>query len=67
MLLMGVVALSRAWRMRASRAVTLNPEDPEAPQRTVNFHRWAGWSALVGGFFGLLSAGFVLAGMISRL
>ena len=67
MLLMGVVALSRAWRMRETRRVTLNPEDPEASEGLVRFHRWAGWTALVGCFFGLVSAGLVLAGMFSRL
>jgi uncharacterized membrane protein YozB (DUF420 family) len=67
MLLAGVVALIRAMRMRGTRIVTRNPEDPQAPEGVVRFHRWAGRIALVGCFFGLLSAGFVLAGMFSRL
>jgi uncharacterized membrane protein YozB (DUF420 family) len=66
MLVAGGVAFSRAWRMRATRRVTQRPDDPETPQRTLSWHRGAGWTAAVGALLGMLSAFVVLSGMISR-
>ena len=67
MLIAGIFALTRAWRLRKTRAVTRRAEDPPAPETTLRWHRRAGWVGVVGAVLGLLSAGFVLAGMYARL
>ncbi len=67
MLIAGIFALTRAWRLRNTRAVTRSAEDPPAPETTLRWHRRAGWVGVVGAVLGLLSAGFVLAGMYARL
>jgi len=62
----GVVALSRALRLRASRNFTRRPEDPPAPAASVRWHRGAGRTAVVAAALGLLLAACVLAGMYRR-
>ncbi|MGH0036644.1 MAG: DUF420 domain-containing protein [Myxococcota bacterium] len=66
MLLGGGVALQRARRMRHSRQVLGDPAAPPAPPRVLRAHRLAGRVAVVGALAGLVSAAFVLAGMIGR-
>jgi uncharacterized membrane protein YozB (DUF420 family) len=66
MLLAGTVALTRAWRLRNTRVVTRNAEHPPAPGTTLTWHRRAGWTGVVGGVLGFISAAFVLAGMYGR-
>jgi uncharacterized membrane protein YozB (DUF420 family) len=66
MLLGGIVAGRRAWRMRKTRKVTRRPEDPPPPPSVLRWHRRAGWSAVVGALLGLLTAILVLAGMFRR-
>ncbi len=67
MLIGGTIALSRAWRMRATRSVTRNAEDPPANASTLRWHRRTGWTALLGGLLGLLAAAFVLGAMYERI
>ena len=66
MILAASVALVQAWRMRDTRNVTKDREHEMAPDRTVWWHRRAGWTAVVAGGFGLLTAAFVLIGMLQR-
>jgi uncharacterized membrane protein YozB (DUF420 family) len=66
MILAASVALVQAWRMRETRNVTKDREHPMAPDGTVKWHRRAGWTAVVAGAFGLLTAAFVLIGMLQR-
>jgi len=66
MLVGGVIALTRARRMRGTRNVTRDPSDAPAPDSTVRWHHRAGWAAVVGAIAGLLSAGVVLVGMYAR-
>ncbi len=66
MLIGGTSALTRAWRMRVTRNVTRNKEDPPADASTLRWHRRSGWTALLGGLVGLLAAVFVLGGMYER-
>jgi uncharacterized membrane protein YozB (DUF420 family) len=66
MILGGVVALSRALRLRGSRNFTRRPEDAPAPASTVRWHRGAGRTAVVAAALGLLLAACVLAGMYRR-
>lgn len=58
-----------AWRGRAlasTRNQTGSPADPPAPAALASGHRLAGWSAVVAGMLGFLTAGLVLAGMYRR-
>ena len=66
MVLGGVVALSRAPRLRGSRNFTRRPEDPPAPAASVRWHRGAGRTAVWAAALGLLLAACVLAGMYRR-
>ena len=67
MLLAGIFALTRAWRMRNTRVVTQNAEHPAPPEATLKWHRRAGWAGVTGAVLGLLSAAVVLTGMFARL
>ncbi len=67
MLISGVVAVTRAWKMRNTRSVTRDPASPLAPESTVLWHHRAGWTGLGGAVLGVLTAGIVLFGMYSRL
>ena len=66
MLIAGITALSRAWRLRNTRVVTRNREHPAAPAATLKWHRRAGWAGVMGGVLGFVSAALVLAGMYAR-
>ena len=66
MLLAGIFAGARAWRMRGTRNVTRNPADPPAATSTLRWHRRAGWTAVSAATLGLATAVFVLLGMFSR-
>ena len=67
MLAGGVVAWVQARKLRHTRLVTHDPEDPEADSRTVRTHRLAGRISVIGGLLAFLLAIGVLAGMIVRL
>jgi uncharacterized membrane protein YozB (DUF420 family) len=67
MVISGGLALSWGRQLRATRSFTLNPEDPQAETFLARRHHRAGQVALVGASLGLLSAGFVLAGMYARM
>jgi len=67
MLLGGTLAGSLGFRMRHSRSVTRDPEDPMAPQSLRRWHRRAGWTAVVGAISGFVTAGWVLVGMYLRV
>jgi len=67
MLIAGGFALARARRMRGTRNVTRERDDPMAPEATVRSHRRAGWTAVTAGLLGLATAAIVLAGMFGRL
>jgi uncharacterized membrane protein YozB (DUF420 family) len=62
----GGFALLRAWRLRATRLVTRNPDDPAAGPALVLAHRRAGRVAAIAAVLGALSAALVLAGMYAR-
>ena len=65
-LLAGSAGATLAFRMRKTRMVTRNPEDPPAAESIVRWHRRLGRTAVVSALLGFVSAGFVLAGMYSR-
>jgi uncharacterized membrane protein YozB (DUF420 family) len=67
MLLTGVFALGRAWRIRKTRLVTRNASDPPTPANTLKWHRRSGWAGVVAAVLGFVSAAFVLTGMYARL
>ncbi len=67
MLLAGTLALRRARRLRGTRNVTRERDDPMAPERLVRSHTRAGWTAVSAAALGLLTAAIVLAGMYGRL
>ena len=67
MIVAGVVALTRARRMRGSRERTQNPADHPAPASTVAWHHRAGWASVVAAMAGLATAAGILAGMYARL
>lgn len=54
-------------QLRATRAFSLDPADPQADDVTVQRHHRAGRVALGGAVLGFISAGFVLAGMYARM
>jgi uncharacterized membrane protein YozB (DUF420 family) len=63
----GGLALRWGKQLRVTRAFSLNPEDPSAENSLVRRHHRAGQAALTGASLGLISAGFVLAGMYARV
>ncbi len=67
MIVSGIVALTRARKMRGTRNVTRDPASPSAPESTVRWHHRAGRTGVVSAVLGLLTAGMVLFGMYSRL
>ena len=67
MLVSGVVALTRARKMRDTRNLTRDPSKPPAPVSTVQWHHRAGWTGVASAGLGLLTAATVLFGMYSRL
>ncbi|MEE2673646.1 MAG: DUF420 domain-containing protein [Myxococcota bacterium] len=67
MLAAGIVAITRARKMRDTRSVTRDPASPPAPASTVRWHQRAGWTSVVSAGLGLLTAATVLFGMYSRL
>jgi uncharacterized membrane protein YozB (DUF420 family) len=66
MLVAGIVAGSRAWRLRLTRNATLDPRDPPAPLATARWHRRAGWAAVLAALGGWLTALMLLIGMFQR-
>lgn len=62
----GALALWRGRRLARTRAVLDTPDAPAADARSLAAHRRVGRIAVVGAVLGLLSAGFVLAGMYAR-
>ncbi len=66
MLAGGGTAALRALVLRRTRNATHDPGDPEAPAGVAAWHRRAGWAAVVASALGLVTAGFVLAGMYQR-
>jgi hypothetical protein len=66
MLVGGIVAGSRAWRLRLTRNATLDPRDPPAPLATARWHRRAGWAAVLAALGGWLTALMLLIGMFQR-
>jgi len=67
MLMAGGFALVRSRRLRETRNVTKQREDPMAPEEHVRSHTRAGWAAVGSAALGLLTAVFVLVGMFGRL
>jgi uncharacterized membrane protein YozB (DUF420 family) len=67
MIVSGIVAVTRARKMRGTRSVTRDPASPPAPESTVRWHHRAGWTGVGSAVLGLLTAGMVLFGMYSRL
>lgn len=67
MLIAGVVAVTRARKMRDTRSVTRDPASPPAAASTVRWHHRAGWVGVGSAVLGLVTAGVVLLGMYSRL
>jgi uncharacterized membrane protein YozB (DUF420 family) len=67
LLLAGSFAIQRGFSLRATRNVTGDRADPPAPDRTLRWHRRAGWTAVVSAVVGWLSACVVLTGMYQRL
>jgi hypothetical protein len=67
MLVAGIFAVSRAWKMRTTRLVTRSPDDPVAPKSLVRLHRRSGLTAVVSALLGFVTASFVLYGMYARL
>ena len=67
MLLAGVVALIRARKLKTTRNVTGEPDDPPAPEELIRAHKRGGKVAVVAAGFGLVTACAVLAGMYARL
>jgi len=66
MILGGAFALARAWRLRRTRLVTRDPEDPRPAPALLRAHRRAGRVAVGAALLGVLSACLVLAGMYAR-
>ena len=67
MLLAGGFAMLRARKMRATRNVTRERDDPMAPEALVRSHKRAGWTAVSAATLGLLTAAIILTGMYGRL
>jgi uncharacterized membrane protein YozB (DUF420 family) len=66
MILAGVIAGTRALRLRRMRNATKRPEDPIAPPGLVRWHRGAGRTAVTAAGLGFLFAMLILAGMYRR-
>jgi len=66
MLIAGMVAGSRALRLRHTRNATRDPQDPPAPASLVRWHRGAGWTAVCSATLALGFALLVLVGMYRR-
>jgi uncharacterized membrane protein YozB (DUF420 family) len=62
----GVIAGTRALRLRRTRNATRRPEDPVAPPGLVRWHRGAGRTAVTAAAFAFLLAVLILAGMYRR-
>jgi len=62
----GTLAWLRGRRLARTRAVLGTPDAPDAEPASLAAHRRVGRIAVVGAVLGLLSAGFVLAGMLAR-
>lgn len=67
MLLAGIVALTRARRLRGTQNATADRDDPMAPEPLVRSHTRAGWTAVSAAALGLVTAAIVLIGMYGRL
>ena len=65
-LLAGGVAGVRATALRRTRNASRNPADPPAARPVVDWHRRAGWTAVVAAGLGLATAALVLLGMYRR-
>ena len=66
MLIAGTVAVVLARRMRGTRNVTRDRNDPPAAPALARRHRLAGRTAGVAAALGWFTAGFVLCGMYAR-
>ena len=62
----GILAARRGLTLHRTRNATRDPADPVAPAGMARWHRRAGWTAVVASILGLVTAGFVLAGMYRR-
>lgn len=62
----GGLAWWRGRRLARTRALLGTPEAPAADPAAIAAHRRVGRFAVVGAILGLLSAGFVWAGMLAR-
>lgn len=66
MLLAGGLAGVRATALRRTRNASRNPADPPAARPVVDWHRRAGWTAVVAAGLGFATAALVLLGMYRR-
>jgi uncharacterized membrane protein YozB (DUF420 family) len=66
MVIGGAVAGQRAWRLRRTRHLTGDANDPRTPVGALLVHRRAGRAALIAALLGVLSAAVMLGGMYSR-
>jgi uncharacterized membrane protein YozB (DUF420 family) len=66
MLVAGIIAGTRALRLRRTRNATRDPGDPPAPAELVRWHRGAGKTAVCAAVLALGLAGLILAGMYRR-
>ena len=67
MLVAGIVALVRARKLKTTRNVTGERDDPPAPEALLRAHKRGGKVAVVAAGLGLATACAVLAGMYARL
>jgi hypothetical protein len=67
LLMAGGFALNRSRRLRGTRNVTHERDDPMAPESAVRAHTRAGWAAVSAATLGLATAAVVLIGMYGRL
>ena len=66
MLLTGAIAWTRGRKLARTRRVTGDAADPAPDASTLRWHRRAGWTAVVCGGLGFVTACGILAGMFSR-
>lgn len=67
MVVAGIAALVIGSRLARTRRVTFSPDDPPATSSQLSRHRRMGRVAIFGALFGLISAGGVWLGMLTRV